>query len=464
MHVEHALVAAPALPEAHEMLARLASHPDGGSRLFPRAESMAVARCLARAHTLAFERKFDEALVLLAMAQAFAAQTPWADVPWVTNPDTAAAADPDFVARVAMHLLDVQRAAPDLNGIRRAMQPYLRLVRNATAAHPDHARLHGAAAYFVRRFDAAAAARYAERADRLEPSHAALVVLGMAYRDLDRVDEALAAFERALAFDPGSIGVYADIIDMLFDADRLDESLSYAERALAIAPDHACSKATVLAIQFSRTRHSEYVDGLSSLYRAQPAGSHEQGHVGHLMFEALQKAGAQATVIQGTRRQALRQVKRLIKQSKKAGSLPGRQEVRARRAPNGPSNQIACAAALGALETIEAEGLVDRAHQIGEHVLPALAAIADAHPSVGDVRGRGAMLAVQLVKPGTDEPAPEIAAAIARHCHAHGVLVLTCGTYGNVIRLLPPLVIGFDLLDDALAVIAEAIASAEATA
>jgi tetratricopeptide (TPR) repeat protein len=321
-HLEHALVAAPALPEAHEMLARLASHPDGGSRLFPREASMAVDRCLARAHTLAFEREFDEALVLLAMAQAFAAQTAWADVPWVTNPDTAAAADPDFVARVAMHLLDVQRAAPDLHGIRRAMQPYLRLVRNATAAHPDHARLHGAAAYFVRRFDAAAAARYAEQADRLEPSHAALVVLGMAYRDLNRVDEALEAFERALTFEPTSIGVYADIIDMLFDADRLDESLSYVERALAVQPDHACSRATVLAIKFSRTRHADYLDGLRALYRAQPDGSHEQGHIGHLMFVACQKAGARTTVIQGTPRQVLRQARRLMKQSKKARSLP----------------------------------------------------------------------------------------------------------------------------------------------
>jgi tetratricopeptide (TPR) repeat protein len=320
-HLERALVAAPALPEAHEMLARLASHPDGGSRLFPRADLMAVDRCLARAHTLAFERTFDEALVLLGMAQAFDAQTPWADVPWVTNPDTAAAADPGIVASLAMYLLDVQRAASDLDSIRRAMQPYLRLVRNATAAHRDHARLHAAAAYFVRRFDAAAAARYAARSDHLEPSHAALVVLGMAYRDLDLVDDALTAFERALAIEPSSIGVYADIIDMLFDADRLDESMDYAERALAIDPGHVCSKATVLAIKLSRTLQQEHLNGLFALYHAQPDGSHEQGHIGRLMFDAMQKTGAQTTVIQGTPRQARRQARRLMKQSKKSRPL-----------------------------------------------------------------------------------------------------------------------------------------------
>jgi 4-aminobutyrate aminotransferase/(S)-3-amino-2-methylpropionate transaminase len=125
-------------------------------------------------------------------------------------------------------------------------------------------------------------------------------------------------------------------------------------------------------------------------------------------------------------------------------------------------NPVACAAALGALETIEAEGLVDRARQIGEHVLPRLHDLKARHACIGDVRGRGAMLAIELVQPGTDEPAPGITAAVARYCHANGVLILTCGTYGNVIRLLPPLVIGLDLLDDALDVIEQALAAAQA--
>ena len=125
-------------------------------------------------------------------------------------------------------------------------------------------------------------------------------------------------------------------------------------------------------------------------------------------------------------------------------------------------NPIACAAALGALETIESQGLVERARQIGEHVLPQLHALKAGARVIGDVRGRGAMLALEFVRPGTDEPAPGVAAAVAGYCHANGVLVLTCGTYGNVFRLLPPLVIGFDLLDDAIAVIAEGVAKAEA--
>jgi len=123
-------------------------------------------------------------------------------------------------------------------------------------------------------------------------------------------------------------------------------------------------------------------------------------------------------------------------------------------------NPVACAAALGALETIESEGLVKRARAIGEHVLPTLTTLKDEHPAIGDVRGRGAMLALEFSEPGTDAPAPAVAARVAKYCHEHGVLVLVCGTYSNVIRLLPPLVIEFGLLDDALSVLADAIEAA----
>ena len=123
-------------------------------------------------------------------------------------------------------------------------------------------------------------------------------------------------------------------------------------------------------------------------------------------------------------------------------------------------NPIACAAALGALETIENEGLGERARAIGGHVLPRLNALKDANPVIGDVRGRGAMLALEFCEPGGTEPAPAVAARVAKYCHEHGVLVLVCGTYGNVIRLLPPLVIEFGLLDDALAVLGGAIEAA----
>jgi 4-aminobutyrate aminotransferase/(S)-3-amino-2-methylpropionate transaminase len=123
-------------------------------------------------------------------------------------------------------------------------------------------------------------------------------------------------------------------------------------------------------------------------------------------------------------------------------------------------NPVACAAALGALETIENDNLVERAREIEQLVRPRLEALQDPDSPVGEVRGRGAMLAMEFVKPGTMEPAPEIAAAVAKTCHAEGVLTLVCGTYGNVIRLLPPLVIGMDLLDEAVGVLESAVRAA----
>ncbi|MFG2582402.1 aminotransferase class III-fold pyridoxal phosphate-dependent enzyme [Streptomyces malaysiensis] len=120
-------------------------------------------------------------------------------------------------------------------------------------------------------------------------------------------------------------------------------------------------------------------------------------------------------------------------------------------------NPVACAAALGALETIEREALVQRARDIEAKVKPRLAALTGEASVVGEVRGRGAMLAIEFVRPGTTAPAPELARAVSAACHAQGVLVLVCGTFGNVIRLLPPLVICDDLLDDALDVICGAI-------
>jgi len=123
-------------------------------------------------------------------------------------------------------------------------------------------------------------------------------------------------------------------------------------------------------------------------------------------------------------------------------------------------NPVACAAALGAIETIERDGLVERARRIGETVLPRLRALADRHEVVGDVRGRGAMLAVELVAGRGDlTPNPAALSAVVRRCHAEGVVVLTAGTYGNVLRLLPPLVIGDELLADGLDVLDAAFAA-----
>jgi 4-aminobutyrate aminotransferase/(S)-3-amino-2-methylpropionate transaminase len=122
-------------------------------------------------------------------------------------------------------------------------------------------------------------------------------------------------------------------------------------------------------------------------------------------------------------------------------------------------NPVACAAALGAIETMHTQDLPGKARRIGEIMLPRLQKLAETYPTIAEVRGRGAMIAIELTKPGTLDPAPATAAAVAAACHQQGLIVLTCGTFGNVLRFLPPLVIGEDLLEEGLDIIENAFAA-----
>ncbi|GGI44636.1 4-aminobutyrate aminotransferase/(S)-3-amino-2-methylpropionate transaminase [Agromyces flavus] len=121
---------------------------------------------------------------------------------------------------------------------------------------------------------------------------------------------------------------------------------------------------------------------------------------------------------------------------------------------------IACVAALAAIESYEEDGLIERAREIGSVLIGRLNALRTADARIGDVRGRGAMVAIELVDPETGAPDATLTGKLAAYAADHGVLVLTCGTYGNVIRFLPPLTIGDDLLVEALDVLAEGLKQA----
>jgi 4-aminobutyrate aminotransferase/(S)-3-amino-2-methylpropionate transaminase len=150
-----------------------------------------------------------------------------------------------------------------------------------------------------------------------------------------------------------------------------------------------------------------------------------------------------------------------------AGGLPlaavtGRAEIMDAVHPGGlggtyGGNPVACAAALGAIATMRELDLAGAAQAIETTMMQRLSAMQARHSVIGDIRGRGAMIAMELVMPGTSEPNPALAGAIAKACHAQGVVVLTAGTYGNVLRFLPPLVIPQDLLSEGLDVIEHAV-------
>jgi 4-aminobutyrate aminotransferase/(S)-3-amino-2-methylpropionate transaminase len=152
-----------------------------------------------------------------------------------------------------------------------------------------------------------------------------------------------------------------------------------------------------------------------------------------------------------------------------AGGLPlsgltGRAELMDAVHPGGlggtyGGNPVACAAALATIRTMREQDLAQAARGIEATMLPRLRALQERTGVIGDVRGRGAMLAVEIVRPGTTEPDAALTGRIARACHAQGVIVLTAGTFSNVLRFLPPLVIGQDLLTEALDVLDAAFAA-----
>jgi len=127
-------------------------------------------------------------------------------------------------------------------------------------------------------------------------------------------------------------------------------------------------------------------------------------------------------------------------------------------------NPVAAASALAVLDKIEREDLLAAARRTGEVVMRRFGEMQARHPVIGDVRGRGAMCALEMVSdPATKEPlAADTMGAIARGALERGVVVLTAGTYGNVVRLLPPINIDESLLEDGLNVLDEAIGAATA--
>lgn len=152
-----------------------------------------------------------------------------------------------------------------------------------------------------------------------------------------------------------------------------------------------------------------------------------------------------------------------------AGGMPisavtGRAEIMDASHPGGlggtyGGNPVAAAAAVAVLSQLEAGGVLEQAERIERVLRPRLEAMKAKYPVVGDVRGRGAMQAIEFVEPGTLNPNPKAVELVSKHAHSNGVVVLTAGTYGNVIRFLPPLAITDELLNEALDIIEAGVAA-----
>ncbi|MBI4694343.1 MAG: 4-aminobutyrate--2-oxoglutarate transaminase [Gammaproteobacteria bacterium] len=151
------------------------------------------------------------------------------------------------------------------------------------------------------------------------------------------------------------------------------------------------------------------------------------------------------------------------------GGLPlsavvGKAEIMDAPAPGGlggtyAGNPLACAAALGVIEAIEADKLVARSQAIGERLVARLRELATRHPCIAEVRGLGAMVAMEFMKDRAKlEPDADIVKAILAKAAEKGLILLSCGTYGNVVRILVPLTISDALLDEGLGILAATLA------
>jgi 4-aminobutyrate aminotransferase/(S)-3-amino-2-methylpropionate transaminase len=118
-------------------------------------------------------------------------------------------------------------------------------------------------------------------------------------------------------------------------------------------------------------------------------------------------------------------------------------------------NPLACASALAVLDVFEKENLLQRSKDVGARLTAGLKAIAAKHKSIGDVRGLGSMIAIELFKNGDlHQPDADLAKKLAAEAAKRGLILLTCGTYANVVRVLVPLVASDAILDEGLAIMA----------
>jgi 4-aminobutyrate aminotransferase/(S)-3-amino-2-methylpropionate transaminase len=145
------------------------------------------------------------------------------------------------------------------------------------------------------------------------------------------------------------------------------------------------------------------------------------------------------------------------------GAVTGRAEIMDAPGPGGlggtfAGNPLSCEAALAVLDLFEREDLSTQAGQIGERFQQCVRGWQKRWPAIGDVRGLGAMQAIELVRSQeTREPAPEETKQIVQYCYEHGLITLSAGSYSNVIRVLVPLVITNDQMNEALAVLEAAL-------
>jgi len=295
-HLAGALNHAPTLPEAHELLGRLAAQPGGGLDLFPLAPHVSPGGLAARAHLMAAAGHPEDALPLLAAASGRMPGSDWAGVPWVGDPALGVRIDPGLLVQVLMRLCTAV-GDPAPAPTRTTLRPYLTVAEHAVAAHPEHAMLLGAGSALARRIgETTLAVDWAARGARSRPSKLAEIWLGYAYRSAGRVPEALAALRRAVAHDPDDLSAYADIAGTLADHGRLQDALNWVDRALQVDPEYDCAVHTAHRLRHRADGDVAHLVRLADFIRDHPDESHEHTDLADCCHELPWLSGTPAAV------------------------------------------------------------------------------------------------------------------------------------------------------------------------
>ncbi|MFD0595936.1 tetratricopeptide repeat protein [Catellatospora coxensis] len=280
-HLSVALAHEPGLPEAHELLAKLAARcDDGGLSLFRPGERAPVGRVVAFAHVLARHGGYADALNLLAQATVHDPSRPWADVSWVQALD----ADRIGADRLVRVLLAVLGALPDPAPapIAAATRPYLHLAERALAAYPREALLHGAASGVARRLrEVPLALRWAQRGVELESSKLTEMWWGNALRADGQLAAAVQAMRAAQRHDPEDLSVTSDLALWLTELGHTGEALELIEQALAKNPSYDCAVHTAHRLRFQSDGDPDHLVALADFMRTTTDASHEHHDLQH---------------------------------------------------------------------------------------------------------------------------------------------------------------------------------------
>ena len=276
-HLANALSIDPGLPDALLTLQQLASRAPDPRQLFPIDEGRVFSGAMiAQAHLLNSADSYDAAVELLAataagLAKAGEPQPHWQGVRWLEEEDLPGQLDPGRFPPAFVRLsLALPDPAPEAQ--RPPFMPFLRLAQGMVAAHPDHPEVLFSASMLARRLGATAEAlAWSLRAEKLAPSLASATTLGFAHLHLDQIDEAIQAWQKAMARSPANRELPVQLAWELAARGRVGDALAFVDRVLAVDPRHAAANAAAQAFRFHRDKDVEHLLVIADQVRENPA-------------------------------------------------------------------------------------------------------------------------------------------------------------------------------------------------